>query len=173
MLAIPTMHLYQIEGNNIKNFLQGQMGADIEILEKQPSILTAICNAKGRAVASVFLIKAKSNYYLTIDDTMHSILWNYWKPYCQLSRISLNKQTQLHCIACPTPNIAFAAETDFTIDLPGHTKAQLIFCEQIPTNELTTSKQQWYETLVAAGVIYITPELSAKLMPITITIREV
>ena len=90
-MSILNYSIFHLQGEKVPEFLQGQLCSDVKTLKENTPQLTGICNAKGRLVASPFIIVKDQQYYLALTDDMHDPLIKYWKPYLMLSRINLEQ----------------------------------------------------------------------------------
>ena len=64
MIFLSDRKILQISGIDAKNFLQGLITNDINLLDSKTLIYTANLNANGKFFADFFIFKKKENYYL-------------------------------------------------------------------------------------------------------------
>ena len=110
--------LFKLEGNDVAQFLQGQLCSDVTLLSPNSSQLTGICNAKGRLVASPFLLKASDDYYLALTPSIVDILTQYWRPFLMLSRVKLVPHNIKHMSVIDTTKQPSRLKSELCIDLP-------------------------------------------------------
>jgi folate-binding protein YgfZ len=165
MIRLNHYQLYHLKGLSVKNFLQGQVCSDVSLLKEGQSCLTGICNAKGRLVASPFLLLKNGEYYLAIDQSMAEILFQYWKPYLMVSRIQ-----PLQCESVHAYGLLEATELayDFMISCAGDTKASMIFTPNNFDALCSTTPIDWFKEMVQSKVVIISPETTKEWMPLTL-----
>jgi folate-binding protein YgfZ len=165
LINLKHTQLFRLQGQNIKAFLQGQVCSDVGLISDSSSQLTGICNAKGRLVASPYLLLKDGAYYVAIEQTMAEILFKYWKPYLMISRVQAELCKNLKAYG-------FLASSDidatYSIQLAGNTQAQIIFTKDNLDAACETSALEWFNESVKSGVVIIQPETSKQLMPITL-----
>jgi folate-binding protein YgfZ len=137
----------------------------VSLIAEGGSQLTGVCNAKGRLVASPYLLLKDNEYYLAITQPIAEILFKYWKPYLMISRVQALLCEDFHAYGFLT---APGLETPYTIQLAGNTKAQIIFSDKDLALSSDTSELDWFNELVNSGAVIIQPETGKELMPITL-----
>ncbi len=165
MIKLNHQKLFHLKGLAVKNFLQGQLCSDIHLLEEGHSCLTGICNAKGRLVASPYLLLKNGDYYLALDQSMAEILFLYWKPYLMVSRVQpiVCEHYQAYGLFSPS-----TLSYDFKIQCKGRTQASIIFTQDHLDSTDTRDTITWFNAMVESGVVIISPETSKELMPLTL-----
>lgn len=165
MIKLNKYLLYQLKGNQVKDFLQGQVCSDVSLVNEGESQLTGVCNAKGRLVASPYLLLKDNEYYVAITQPMAEILFKYWKPYLMISRVQALLCEDLHAYGFLTAPEFKAA---YAIHLAGNTEAQIVFSPENLNSENMTSEADWFDEQVNSGVAMIQPDTSKEFMPITL-----
>ena len=165
MLTFHNYQLYYLKGSAVKNFLQGQVCSDINLLKEGGSSLTGICNAKGRLVASPYLLLKDGEYYLSIEYKMAEILFDYWKPYLMISRVQA-----LLCENYKAYGLLEASKNSyhFSIQCAGHTQAMIIFTKENLDSLCATTPLAWFNEMIKSGVVVISPETTKEWMPLTL-----
>ncbi len=62
--------IINVTGNDAFDFLQGQFSNDLEILEKEPALLTAWCNPKGRVIILTNVTRTAGGYSFPVPAEM-------------------------------------------------------------------------------------------------------
>jgi len=62
--------IINVTGNDTFDFLQGQFSNDLEILEKEPALLTAWCNPKGRVIILTNVTRTAGGYSFPVPAEM-------------------------------------------------------------------------------------------------------
>jgi|GEM_PF-2622369 len=168
MIQLYNYQLYQLSGTAVLDFLQGQVCSDVKLLEEGGSQLTGICNAKGRLVASPYLLLKNGEYYLALEKDMVEILFKYWKPYLMISRVTAKLCEHFNAYGClDEPELG---THNFKITYAGETQAKIIFTKEPLAN--TTTELEWFANIVQSGVVIIQPETSKLFMPITLAYEK-
>jgi folate-binding protein YgfZ len=95
--ATQNFSLLALTGKDGKRFLQGQLSCDMEQLKPGTMLRGALCNLKGRVIASMWLWQHDDVIYLRAGKGMATLLVNTLKKYmvffdCQLTDISEHYQ---------------------------------------------------------------------------------
>lgn len=98
---VPLTHLglIQLEGQDAKQFLQGQITCDVGSLSKENSIFGARCNPKGRTLTNFQLHETNDGRLLLImhrsliDLTIHDL-----SKYAAFYKVALKDATDLHAL---------------------------------------------------------------------------
>lgn len=79
-----------VNGDDKLKFLQGQITADLKLLESRDSIISAYCNRQGRVLSVFYIVKNNNDYvFLFIGNTAEIFLENI-KKYSVFSKISFS-----------------------------------------------------------------------------------
>ena len=125
--ALYPLHNYSLisaSGADASQFLQGQLSADIEALERGQTVLAAHCDPKGRMHANFYLHCVDNNHYLLLlaRDIVTSALAAL-KKYAVFSKVSIediSAQYALiaasHLPAIPSADYCIALDSDLFSD---------------------------------------------------------
>ena len=85
--------LLSLTGKDGKRFLQGQLSCDMEKLDDGAMLRGALCNLKGRVIASMWLWQSDDVIYIRADQAMADVISNTLNKYmvffnCELQDIS-------------------------------------------------------------------------------------
>jgi len=89
MTDLITDGLIMVHGNDANQYLQGQITADIRELTAQSSLLSCICNAKGRIQSIFRLYNWNNRYYLRMNQTILPLIVTRLKKYAVFSKLTI------------------------------------------------------------------------------------
>jgi folate-binding protein YgfZ len=115
-----TPGVIKFSGQDAEKFLQGQLTCDVRLAHESHPILGALCNNKGRVIASFWLSKQADTYYMLLPREMVAIVMPILKKYGQFSNIVI----EVHSVPPhPIPSLAECIKSGFAVVLP-HTTGQ-------------------------------------------------
>lgn len=90
---MPTKHsnALKISGPDAEKFLQGQLTCNVKTLTENKPQACALCNRKGRVIASFNLIKDNNNFYMILSDQMIDIALTALEKFAKFSKVTLEK----------------------------------------------------------------------------------
>lgn len=94
-----------ISGPDAEKFLQGQLTCNILNLTENTPQFCALCNRKGRVIASFNIIKKDLNYYLILSEPMIEIVLKTLKKYARFSKVILQLDYIEGAYISPAPEI--------------------------------------------------------------------
>jgi len=80
----------KISGPDAEKFLQGQVTCNVQTLVENQPQLCALCNRKGRVIASFNLIKINHEYFMILEETMIEIVENALSKYARFAKVNLS-----------------------------------------------------------------------------------
>lgn len=81
--------LIEASGDDVIEFLQGQLTNDIKLVTEQMSQLSAYCNPKGRILASFRIYKRQDNYYLQLHSSIVDSTIKRLRMFVMRSKVEL------------------------------------------------------------------------------------
>lgn len=78
------LSFWRITGNNVANFLQGQLSADIN--QKNPGF--CYCDRKGKVGCIGWVTLQDNEYWLCIPDINAKAMFTAWQPFAAFSQIT-------------------------------------------------------------------------------------
>jgi len=186
----PLTHLaiLKVTGDDASHFLQGQLTCNINELDQSKSFFTAFCNAKGRTICTLLIIKTTTDYLLILPAELIDKVSKKLQMYIMRSKVQLSNVTNELCltgIQTSTPSILpCLPETAFTViqeeniivkfPLSGH--RYLVIC---PTQQsitlwtdlsnanlvTATSLESWNAQDISAGIPWLTQTTSEVYIP--------
>jgi tRNA-modifying protein YgfZ len=110
-----TPSVIKFSGQDAEKFLQGQLTCDVRLANESCPILGALCNNKGRVIASFWLSKQANDYYLSLPNEMVTIVLPLFKKYGQFSNIIIEEYpSSVHKI----PSLLECIHSGFAVILP-------------------------------------------------------
>jgi folate-binding protein YgfZ len=95
-----TLAAVAIAGTDAKNFLQGQLSNDLQLLSPQRALFSCCNSAQGRVQAVQTLIERNDCIVAIVPDTMTDAFVARLRKYVLRSKVSImDARTSLHCYA--------------------------------------------------------------------------
>lgn len=101
LTAIQHIGALRIEGPDAASFLQGQLTCDVSTLTVTQSSWGACCDPKGRALATFFLWRGESAYYLLLPKNMLDLTLTHLKKYIFRANVNLQIETAIAELISP------------------------------------------------------------------------
>lgn len=176
-----------IHGSDARTFLQGQITCNIEKLSPENALLGAICNLKGRAITTFFLVQQdQETLFLIMQKELLKRTEDELKKYAVFSKVTLKNISDDYQITgiIPGENSELAKLSVFNRS-PG-TEDQIIFrlpgkpvhcleLSSIKAPESTTFEtdlNDWRRWEALQGVILIEENSSEKFIPLDLGFAE-
>lgn len=140
-MLVPTYSVYEVQGKNALAFLQGQITNDVLNIEDGANIPALLCNAQGRILLMLRVIKQSNTVFVILRHDLQDIFETSLSKVATLSRVKLVLRDDLKV----------AYQTDF------------IILEQKP--EFTQSVQQWQLERIKNLQFDIYPSSSGLFLP--------
>lgn len=101
--ALTHLSLIRAQGDDVTEFLQGQLGNDVKALMPGQSQLTSYCTPKGRMLAIILLIRTDDGYLLLLPRDLRETLLPRLRMYVLRAKATLeaDNETCLTGIAGP------------------------------------------------------------------------
>lgn len=85
------MNALKISGPDAEKFLQGQVTCNVNTLTEDKPQICALCNRKGRVIASFNLIKNNNGFYMILAEPMIEIVSMTLEKYAKFSKVTLQQ----------------------------------------------------------------------------------
>jgi hypothetical protein len=85
------MKAIKISGPDAEKFLQGQVTCNVMTLVEDKPQPCALCNRKGRVIASFNLIKNNNIFYMILSEPMIAIVLEVLSKYAKFSKTTLEQ----------------------------------------------------------------------------------
>lgn len=139
-------------GATAADFLQGYVTCDTRRLQPGQGLPMAICNLKGRVVASGWLIPAEDGIDVIVHASLLDDVRTFLKPYVTFSKCSFATGSDRH-IAVNTPQADMVLTPHLTLQL-GNPEAALNDCSDAVNTYL-----------INAGFAFISKPVSGQFLP--------
>lgn len=145
MVKLENWSVIQISGNDVTNFLQGQLTCDMAQITEQQSSLAALCNHQGRVLAIFLLFKKNNEFYALLPSVIKEQFTQHLAKFAVFSKTTLVDVTESMLVVAfigdqieillesyysnlPTNSYETISENDFTIcQLPLNTSCYIGF----------------------------------------------
>ncbi|ESS73533.1 tRNA-modifying protein YgfZ [Methyloglobulus morosus KoM1] len=187
--------LIEVTGDDALSFLSGLSTSDVKLVSPSYSQFSAICDTKGRVLASFLIFKRYDAYYLFLPADMVEPVIRKLKLHVLRAKVSINDHgenlklmglsgtgtTQLlsQALAMPIQEDSFGITSqsgDCTvIPLPGETQprwlvvgsndAMDVLCEKLLPDVALIDKDEWAYLDAISGVPFIVPATAGEYLP--------
>jgi folate-binding protein YgfZ len=90
-----SLSLIKVSGDDAGNFLQGQLTCNINELTDRKASIAAFCNAKGRVISTLLVIKTDQGYLLILPQSLQQIVLKKLQIYVLRSKVELSAADDL------------------------------------------------------------------------------
>ncbi len=94
MIKLENWSVIQISGNDVTNFLQGQLTCDTTQITEQQSSLAALCNHQGRVLAIFLLFKRNNEFYALLPSAIKEQFIQHLAKFAVFSKTTLVDVTE-------------------------------------------------------------------------------
>lgn len=94
MIKLESWSVIQISGNDVTNFLQGQLTCDTTQITEQQSSLAGLCNHQGRVLAIFLLFKKNNEFYAVLPSFIKEPFIQHLAKFAVFSKTSLVDVTE-------------------------------------------------------------------------------
>lgn len=187
--------LIEIKGDDARSFLLGLSTSDVKLVSPSYSQFSAICDTKGRVMASFLIFKRHDAYYLFLPENMAEQVIRKLKLHVLRAKVSINDHGQnlkliglsgtgtlrllSQTLAMPipegSPGATFQDKEYTVIQLPGevHTRwlvvanhdAMDVLCEKLQPDVVQIDKDGWAYLDATSGVPFIVPLTAGEYLP--------
>ena len=186
--AIAHLAIIKVTGKDAVQFLQGQLTCNINDITQSISFFSAFCNAKGRTISTLLILKDADDFLLLLPNELAEKVIAKLQMYILRSDVKLNNVTDELCLIGITGNIsdlfAHLPETDFAvtntsevfIKLPSNENrflhissvdtAKSLWTQLIENNNFSTcNSNNWLYHDILAGIPWLTEDSSEEYIP--------
>jgi folate-binding protein YgfZ len=178
----PVAHLavLTVAGKDAANLLQGQITCNINDITETKSSLGAICNPKGRAIATFLLIKTSAAFLLVLPEELLETVKKRLQMYVLRSDVSLTDSSNEMCLIglCDpaieaAPLFATTQQDTIAVNLSSRylviteaDKAIALWSERVNHQGfLPENSEQWRYLDILSGLPWLTTETSEEFIP--------
>ena len=186
--AIPNLGILKITGADATQFLQGQLTCNISELTKSNSFFAAFCNAKGRAISTLLILKNADSFLLIIPNELIDVVSKKLQMYILRSDVQIKNASNELCLLgitsanrdllthLPDNDFAVNNSAEIAIKLPSNNYRYLIICSVKQTITLWTQLTQdknitianstsWNYQDISTGIAWLTLATSEEYIP--------
>lgn len=184
----------EVAGADAAGFLQGQLTCDIHELTECRASIAAFCNAKGRVISTLLVVKTPQGFVLVLPAGLRDTVFTKLHRYVLRAKVQLERDNRL--TICGMSGAASLAaglnppETDFAVTLSPEPLVKLPatsrFLWLLPENrateriaELTAkpgvvfgSSDEWRYHDITSGLPWFGPEQSEQHIPQMLNIDQ-
>ncbi len=97
----PISHLsaLKVSGTDAEQFLQGQLTCNIKELTEQNSFFAGFCNAKGRVISTLLILKEGDSFLIILPTLLLEKVTNKLKMYVLRSKVELQNASDEFCVS--------------------------------------------------------------------------
>ena len=96
--AIPNIGTLKVTGTDATQFLQGQFTCNINELTESNSFFTAFCNAKGRTISTLLILKNNDSFLLVLPVELINVVSKKLQMYVLRSDVQLHNTENELCL---------------------------------------------------------------------------
>lgn len=170
--------IIEVAGKDAQQFLQGQLTCNIDDISQSNSFFAAFCNAKGRIISTLLVLKNNENLLLIVPQALLETVLKKLSMYILRARVQLNAGGNNYCliginsssqssiIDYPSTDFGVSNGTAITLKLRSNQpryllispidKAQQLWLQLTQNDGLTvTHPEQWAYQDLSAGLAWL------------------
>lgn len=179
------LSLLKVTGLEATQFLQGQLSCNINDLTENNSFFTAYCNAKGRTLTTLLIVKTEADYLLILPTELIEKISQKLKMYIMRADVQLNNisdsyrliglQSQQATTSYPQTIFQQAKTPEITLNIPTQNRYLIIVANEQFTEKWqqlmndydlkASSSNYWRYQDLSAGLAWLTPQTSEQYIP--------
>jgi len=186
--ALTQFSIIKVAGSEANTFLQGQLTCNINDLTETNSFFTAFCNAKGRTISTLLIIKDAAGYLLILPIELAEKVSKKLQMYIMRSDVQLHDLSNDLCLIGITANssdiLPVESENPFTvhrnnaiyIKFPAYNNRYLVISQVSQAISLWTDltkktsfttyhSNSWVEQDVNAGIPWLSTTSTEEYIP--------
>jgi len=161
LTAITNLTTLEVSGKEAAQFLQGQLSCNILDLTESNSFFTAFCNAKGRTISTLLILKNKDRFLLILPVELLEKVRKKLKMYVLRADVKLEHTNNNYCLIglnsstisdtenYPDTPFMVSTQAEIAIRLPASQPRYLIICTIEHGIQLWTHLMQTYPLTAA------------------------
>lgn len=114
LYAIPHLSILKVSGDDAAQFLQGQLTCNIKELTEQNSFFSGFCNAKGRVISTLLILKQNDEFLIILPTVLLEKVKNKLKMYVLRSKVQLENASEEFCLS----GLSYTNEIALNLSLP-------------------------------------------------------
>ena len=180
---VTDLDILTISGCDAASFLQGQITCNINDITDNKSSFGAICNPKGRAIATFLLVKSGDNFLMILPGELLFSVKKRLQMYVLRSKVILTDSSEQLCLIGlsedasffvdpPERGFATRRQENITVDFQGRSlviaeadNAQTLWAERLKQGFQPESSAQWRYLDIISGIPWLTEATSEEFIP--------
>ena len=185
--ALAHLAIIKITGKDAAQFLQGQLTCNVNDLTDSNSFFAAFCNAKGRAISTLLILKNADEFLVVLPVELVEKVSNKLKMYILRADVQLHDVSNKFCLigintdnaellaSFPKDSFAMTNGSEITIKFPVNNRYLIISpVDHAPTlwTRLTTdhgliacNSDSWLYQDISSGIPWLTQASSEQYIP--------
>jgi len=186
--AITDLAIIEVSGKDAAQFLQGQLTCNINELTASNSFFSAFCNAKGRTISTLLILKNNESFLLILTLELLEKVITKLSMYILRADVQLHNRLNSYCLMglnstdtsvishCPGSDFEVTNHSEITVKIPAKPnryllisridRAKQLWTELTQTHALTVSDpSQWQYQDISAGLPWLDLESSERYIP--------
>lgn len=188
LFALVQFGILKLSGQDAKQLLQGQLTCNLNDITPDKCSLAAFCNAKGRAIATLLLIKSNDSYLLIVPKQLLDKVAKKLRMYILRSDVQLEDTSDNLCLLglnftdkikeLKLPKQAFEVtqNDEIFLRLPGDLARYFFIADANKAKEISSywlnelgfnfnSTNMWDYLDIISGLPWLTTETSEEYVP--------
>lgn len=175
LFILDHLSIIRIAGSAVQQFLQGQITGDIHEVNDTHGLFTAICDPKGRMLATFFIWQQNTEYFLLLPTAIVELTISHLKKFAVFSKTTVLEMIDLMAVV-HEPQIKMTDWAQFTIPFLNGRYLSIgnnqEFSDQISKHANTNAYNTWQLFNIAHGIVWIHPETRGILIPQMINLQK-
>ena len=186
--AIAHLAIIKVTGKDAIQFLQGQLTCNINEITQSNSFFSAFCNAKGRTISTLLILKNADSFLLILPNELVEKVTRKLQMYILRSDVKLSNVTDELCIMgitsnntalftqMPETSFAVTNNSEIIIKFPSNENrflhissiaiAKSLWTQLIEKNNFFMSDSNtWEYQDISAGIPWLTEDSSEEYIP--------
>ena len=186
--AIAHLAIIKVTGKDAVQFLQGQLTCNINEITQSNSFFSAFCNAKGRTISTLLILKNADSFLLILPNELVEKVIGKLQMYILRSDVQLSNVTDELCIMgitsnntalftqMPETSFAVTNNSEIIIKLPSNENRFLLISSVAIVKSLWThfiqhhnfsmsNSNSWLYQDISAGLPWLTEDSSEEYIP--------
>jgi len=144
----------EVTGADAGGFLQGQLTCDIHELSETRAGMAALCNAKGRVISTLLVVKTPQGFVLVLPADLRDTVFNVLRKYVLRAKVQLAQHNRLTVsgisgdatlaggLELPQTDFAVAVCPEPLIKLPAAPRFLWLLAEDTATEKIAELERQ-------------------------------
>jgi folate-binding protein YgfZ len=186
--AITDLAIIEVSGKDAAQFLQGQLTCNINELTASNSFFAAFCNAKGRTISTLLILKNNESFLLILALELLEKVIAKLRMYILRADVQLHNRLNNYCLMglnstdtsvishCPGSDFEVSNHSEITVKIPvkanryllisGIDRAKQLWTELTQTQALAIAEpSRWRYQDISSGLPWLDQESSEQYIP--------